>query len=139
MAAIRNHCRLLLARRAPTTSLLSRRYATQSYGGSASGYPDDTSAPRRDLEHPGPPAPDTTGSKPTSSSVAGQPSDGPLSSTNASSDLSSAQGTKPRPANPRPESAAEADSPDVRKHNEEMRDRADKPMNQLSQADSKVS
>jgi len=77
--------------------------------------------PKSDMEHPGPEAPADKGTnKPQSSS---------------SSDES---GHKAQPAIHRPKSAAEKEDPDVKKHNEEMEQRHERSVNQLSEKDNKV-
>jgi hypothetical protein len=73
-------------------------------------------------EHPGPEAPST---KNQSSSQSSSKSD------------SSSEG-KGRPAIHHPQSAAEKDDPEVKKHNEEMRQRSDQTANQLSEEENKV-
>jgi hypothetical protein len=135
MTALRTLTRLPRARIVPAFFPVSRRWATQSYGNEQSGHPGSDAAPRRDVEHPGPSAPDTSGGKSNSSSSgqsSGQPSSTSMSHSGASSD-------KGRPAIHQPESAAEADDPEVKKHNEEMRNRAEVSANQLSEDDNKVS
>lgn len=136
MAALRNISRLTRARIVPTPFAVSKRWATQSYGGDESGHPGSDAAPKRDAEHPGPSPPDTSGGSKSSSSSAGQSSDQP-SSTKMSH--SGAQSDKGRPAIHQPKSAAEEDDPEVKKHNEEMRNRAEVSANQLSEDDNKVS
>ena len=75
-----------------------------------------------DKEHPGPKTPAQEGS----SSAETQSSGSGSSSGNA------------KPAIHQPESAAEKDDPEVKKHNEEMRDRHEVSANQLGEADNKV-
>jgi hypothetical protein len=77
------------------------------------------------LEHPGPETP-------------AQKSSGSTSNTQSSQDQSSGSGDKGRPAIHHPQSAAEKDDPEVRKHNEEMRQRSEQSVNQLSEEDNKV-
>lgn len=133
MAALRVISRLPRTRAFPAVPL-SRRYGTEE-----SGHPGSKSAPRRDIEHPGPAAPDTSGSpkssSKSSSSSSGQSSDQPSST---SMSQSGAQSDKGSPAIHQPESASESEDPEVSKHNEEMRNRADKSVNQLSEDDNKV-
>ena len=74
------------------------------------------------LEHPGP---ETPASKdPTGSSSPSQ--------------TSSDSGQEAKPAIHHPTSAAERDDPEVRKHNEELRNRHEQSANQLSEDDNKV-
>lgn len=100
------------------------RAAHQSYGNDQSGHPQsDAKNPKEHLEHPGPdpPAAKSSGSD---TKVGGGSSE------------SSSQGGSP--AIHHPESAAEKDDPEVRKHNEEMRNRAEQTANQLSEDEQKV-
>lgn len=105
---------------APSISVTPRRYASQDYGSQQSGMEQDINAnnPKKHLEHPGPEPPSTkAGSGPTPDSGA---KDG---------------------ANPKiqqPVSSKEDQNEEVRKHNEEMRNRADKAANQLGEDDNKV-
>jgi len=129
---------LRLASRAPRVSrrvpLLSsstqpRRLAHQSYGNEQSGMQQgqDQQNPKANLEHPGPEAPAKKGTASSSNSSQTQSS---------GSSQSTSQGGSP--AIHRPESAAEKDNPDVRKHNEEMEQRHERSVNQLSEEDNKV-
>jgi predicted nucleic acid-binding Zn-ribbon protein len=77
------------------------------------------------LEHPGPEAPANQGSKSSSKTQSGESG-------------SSGSGDKGRPAIHQPKSAAEKDDPEVRKHNEDMKQRSEKSTNQLSEDDNKV-
>jgi len=70
----------------------------------------DQKNPKADMEHPGPEAPAKKGTDTSSSSPS-------KSQSGTSSETTSHGGS---PAISRPESAAEKDNPDVRKHNEEM-------------------
>jgi len=81
----------------------------------------DEKNPKSHLEHPGPEAPADKGKGQSQSS--------------SSSETSSQGGS---PAIHRPESAAEKDDPEVRKHNEEMEQRHERSVNQLSEDDNKV-
>ena len=77
---------------------------TESSGNRQSGHPEamDEKNPREDLEHPGPKTPAETSS--------------------SSQQQSQNSGTaKSQPKIHHPESAAEKDDPEVRKHNEDMR------------------
>jgi hypothetical protein len=132
MAPVRTIFRLPRARISPVGPF-TRRYATQSYGGDESGHPGSKEAPRRDAEHPGPPAPDVS----KGSSQASSQQSSTLTSTSTSQ--SSSQSDKGRPAIHQPKSAAEEDDPEVKKHNEEMRNRAEVSANQLAEKDNKVS
>lgn len=133
MSTLRTIAHLPRARLVPSSSHIRRRFAHQSYGNDQSGHPTSDTNPRRDVEHPGPDPPDTTGSasKASSSSSNDQPSSHASSKSNNEAD-------KGRPAIHQPESAAEADDPEVRKHNEEMRNRHEVSANQLSEKDNKV-
>lgn len=132
MSALRTIARLPRARLAPTSGCAPRRLAHQSYGNDQSGHSgSDSATPRRDIEHPGPEPPDTKDGAPKgSASSSGQPS--------TKGSQSNAQSDKGRPAIHQPESAAESEDPEVRKHNEEMRNRAEVSVNQLSEDDNKV-
>jgi len=87
----------------------------------------DQQNPKANLEHPGPEAPAKKGTASSSNSSQTQSS---------GSSQSTSQGGSP--AIHRPESAAEKDNPDVRKHNEEMEQRHERSVNQLSEEDNKV-
>lgn len=90
--------------------------------------------PKSHLEHPGPEAPATKGSiDKKSSSSSSSSSSSAQSSGNQESTTSGA-----RPAIHRPISAAEKTDPEVRKHNEEMEQRSERSVNQLSEDDNKV-
>lgn len=130
---------LRLAARAPRASRRSltfryaaqpRRLASQSYGNEQSGMEQGTDQknPKADMEHPGPEAPAKKGTDTSSSSPS-------KSQSGTSSETTSHGGS---PAISRPESAAEKDNPDVRKHNEEMEQRHERSVNQLSEEDNKV-
>ncbi|ETN46702.1 uncharacterized protein HMPREF1541_00889 [Cyphellophora europaea CBS 101466] len=134
MSVFRTVARCSRVRLPPAHTSIPRRFAHQSYGGGDSGYQESNSNPRRDLEHPGPDAPASKGQESSSSgsaSSSGQPSSTELSHDGASSGKGS-------PAIQQPKSSSESDNPEVKKHNEEMRDRADKSVNQLSEDDNKV-
>lgn len=123
-------CRLL-ASRAPRAHLFLRpttqtlRFAHQSYGNEQSGHEQDQDAknPKGHLEHPGPEAPATKESKGSSSSD--QPS-------------SSGETKDGDPKIYHPPTAAEKDDPEVRAHNEDMRNRHEQSVNQLAEGDNKV-
>lgn len=128
-AALRNVSRVSRVRPLQSVAYTPRRFAHQSYGDDQSGHPQSKdSNPRRDLEHPGP---DSPASKGSSSSPSGSSSSSNLSQTEAQSDQGS-------PAIHQPKSAAEDEDPEVRKHNEEMAQRHEKSVNQLSEKDNKV-
>lgn len=110
------------------------RLAHQSYGNEQSGMEQGTHLknPKSHLEHPGPEAPAAKGSidkksSSSSSSSSAQPSGNQKSTSD-----------DPGSAIHRPESAAEKTDPDVKKHNEEMEQRFDRSVNQLSEDDNKV-
>lgn len=90
----------------------------------------DEKNPKVGLEHPGPEAPAKKGTASSSSSSSSQ--------TQKSSSSSSDSSNGAKPAIHRPESAAEKDDPEVRKHNEEMEQRHERSVNQLSEKDNKV-
>jgi hypothetical protein len=101
------------------------RNAHSSYGDKQSGHPEGSdSKSTSHLEHPGPDPPNTGSSASKSGSKGTTHSSG-------SSDKGS-------PAIHSPQSAAEKDDPEVRKHNEEMRQRHERSVNQLSEDDNKV-
>jgi hypothetical protein len=103
----------------------SIRNAHSSYGDKQSGHPEGTnSKDTSHLEHPGPDPPNT-GSSASKSASKG------TSQSSSSSDKGS-------PAIQSPESTAEKDNPEVRQHNEEMRQRHERSVNQLSEEDNKV-
>lgn len=90
----------------PARRSLAASYAT--YGNSQSGHEKaahDEVNPREDLEHPGPKAPADKGTN---------------SSSEQQSSMDSSSG-KSEPKIHHPESQAEKDDPEVRKHNEDMR------------------
>ena len=129
MQALRAISRVPRAGLIPGASSIPRRYAHQSYGNEQSGHSGSSDqTPKRNLEHPGPESPAEQGKSTSSSSQQGS---GPKSHTDAKTD-------RGRPAIHQPESAAESEDPEVRKHNEEMRHRSDKSVNQLSEKDNKV-
>lgn len=106
--------------RAPIVSV-PRRFAGD-YGSVQSGHDQGINEdnPKKHLEHPGPEPPSTkSGSSPSSSS-----------SSSSSSDA--------EPKIHQPKSAAEDQNEDVRKHNEEMKNRSEKSANQLAEEDNKV-
>ncbi|KIW84174.1 hypothetical protein Z517_03423 [Fonsecaea pedrosoi CBS 271.37] len=93
-----------------------RRFAHQSYGNEQSGMQQGTNQenPKSDMEHPGPEAP----------------------ATGKGGSSSSSQGASPKIHSPK--SAAEDNDPEVRKHNEELEQRHERTVNQLSEDDNKV-
>ena len=128
---------------------ISKRWSTQSYGGSEQsdqpGKETDIPNRRADLEHPGPPAPDTgsSNSKSSSSESKQESSSSSNSSGNKNPPQSSGEGkgsqTKDgkRPAIYEPGPAHEEATEDVKKHNDEMSQRYEKSANQLD-GDGKV-
>jgi hypothetical protein len=110
------------------------RLAHQSYGNEQSGMEQGTNLknPKSHLEHPGPEAPATKGSIDKKSSSSSS------SSSEQSSGNQDSTSNGARPAIHRPKSAAEKTDPEVRKHNEEMEQRSDRSVNQLSEEDNKV-
>ncbi|KAJ9629077.1 uncharacterized protein PV06_02207 [Exophiala oligosperma] len=106
-----------------------RRLAHQDYGSEQSGMEQgrDQKNPKSHLEHPGPEAPANMGTASSSGSSQAQSTE--------KSDTGSDRGS---PAIHRPESAAEKDNPEVRKHNEEMEQRHERSVNQLAEEDNKV-
>ncbi|KAK5051975.1 hypothetical protein LTR84_002779 [Exophiala bonariae] len=124
------------------------RLAHASYGNEQSGMEQGTHLknPKSNLEHPGPEAPANKGSiskeETTSSSSSSSSSSSNPSSSSSSSSQSSGSGEKSsdgaRPAIHSPKSAAEDTDPEVKKHNEEMAQRNDRSVNQLSEEDNKV-
>lgn len=112
---------------APVFTVQPRRFAHGDYGGDQSGHPkaSDQPNPSRKLEHPGPEPPSTQGGSSSSSS------------SQSASQSQSSSSDKGSPAIHRPPSAKEED-PEVRKHNEEMEQRSERTVNQLSEEDNKV-
>lgn len=115
--------------------------AHQSYGNEQSGMEQGTHLknPKSHLEHPGPEAPATKGSidkKSSSSSSSSSTSSSSSPAQSSGGEETTSQGG--RPAIHRPKSAAEEHDPEVRKHNEEMEQRSDRSVNQLSEDDNKV-
>jgi hypothetical protein len=89
----------------------------------------DQKNPMKHMEHPGPKSP------------ADQEKSGSSSSSNPSSSSDSASTTSKGGAEPKitqGKSEAGDQSEDVKQHNKEMENRADKPVNQISEDDSKV-
>jgi hypothetical protein len=126
---LRVGARLPLRHRLAPCSLVSQsttiRNAHSSYGDKQSGHPEGSdSKPTSHLEHPGPESPNT-GSSASKSASKGR------SQSSSSSDKGS-------PAIHSPQSAAEKNDPEVRQHNEEMRQRHERSVNQLSEDDNKV-
>ena len=104
----------------PSRSAVPRRFASGDYGSVQSGQEQGVNQdnPKKHLEHPGPEAPST------------KASNGPAAN---SGDKDGAS-----PKIHQPKSAAEDQDEDVRKHNEEMRNRSEKSVNQLGEDDNKV-
>lgn len=136
----------LAARPRPLRPVQAVRLAHQSYGNEQSGMEQGTHLknPKSDLEHPGPEAPANKGSiskeETSSSSSPSSSSDSPSSSSSPSNSSDSGEKTSQgaRPAIHSPKSAAEENDPEVKKHNEEMAQRSDRSVNQLSEDDNKV-
>ena len=101
-------------------SAVPRRFASSDYGSVQSGQDQGINEdnPKKHLEHPGP--------EPPSSKA----SDGPAANSGSKDGAS--------PKINQPKSASEDQNEDVRKHNEEMANRADKSVNQLGEKDNKV-
>jgi hypothetical protein len=121
-----------VTRHFPVLSYLtqSKRLASQDYGSKQSGMEQGINQknPKADLEHPGPESP--------SASKGGNQASNQSSGQRGSQSKSTSQGGSP--AIHRPESAAEKDDPEVRKHNEELENRYERTANQLSEKDNKV-
>ncbi|KIW10549.1 hypothetical protein PV08_11513 [Exophiala spinifera] len=119
----------LIRQQAGVFAVQPQRFAHQGYGGEQSGMEQgrDQKNPKSHLEHPGPEAPASKGTASSSGSSKAQPT--------SKSDSGSDRGS---PAIHRPESAAEKDDPEVRKHNEEMEQRHERSVNQLAEEDNKV-
>lgn len=100
-----------------STRLAPRRFASTDYGSKQSGHEQGINEdnPKKHLEHPGPEPPATKGQGQSSESKGGA-----------------------SPAIHQPSSGAEEQDLEVKKHNEEMKNRADKSANQLSEEDNKV-
>lgn len=140
---------LRLAARAPRAprQLPSLRYSAQpgrfvhsSYGNEQSGMEQGTheNNPKSHMEHPGPESPaskGTAGKGTANSKSSSSSSDTSESQSNSQPETTSQGGS---PAIHRPESAKEKDNPEVRKHNEEMEQRSERTVNQLSEKDNKV-
>ncbi|KAL2431459.1 hypothetical protein ABEF95_009246 [Exophiala dermatitidis] len=122
------------------------RFAHQSYGNEQSGMQQGTHEknPKVDMEHPGPEAPASKGTAKPSSSSSSSSSKPSSQSTSTSTSEGQSQGTPQTtsqggsPAIHRPKSAAEKEDPEVKKHNEEMEQRSERTVNQLSEEDNKV-
>jgi len=120
------------------------RFASSTYGNSQSGHQkSDAPNPQVDKEHPGPEAPadqgkgkdnssSTSGSSPESTTEGARST--PSSSTpeqsasDKSTDKTTSSGAKPALHRKDP---ADTDDPEVKKHNEDMRNRADQTPNQV--------
>lgn len=108
----------------PSISAVPRRFGSD-YGGSQGGQEQGVNEknPMKHLEHPGPEPPSTS-------------SGGGAAATSDSPDSSSKDGASPQIHQPK--SSSEDQSEDVRQHNEEMKNRAEKTSNQLGESDNKV-
>lgn len=109
--------RVLLTK--PSISAVPRRFAGD-YGSVQSGQEQGVHQdnPKKHLEHPGPEPPST------------KAGDGPAANSGEK------DGASPKISQPK--SAAEEQDQDVRKHNEDMRNRHEKSANQLGEQDNKV-
>lgn len=118
---LRTTLRISRVRVAPRSlSAVPRRFAGTDYGSKQSGQEQGINEPnpKQHLEHPGPETPATkAGSGHAANSG---PKDGA------------------EPKIHQPKSAAENENDDVRKHNEEMKNRSEKSANQLGEDDNKV-
>lgn len=109
--------------RVPAASI-SRRFASGDYG---SGEHNDLKRSKSDHEHPGPPPP-STGDKGSSKGASQQKSN------DSGSSQTTSNGAKPKILSASPPKEGE-EPPEVAKHNEEIRKRADKPNEGASNAD----
>lgn len=103
---------------------ISRRFASGDYG---SGEHNDLKRSKSDHEHPGPPPP-STGDKGSSKGASQQKSN------DSGSSQTTSNGAKPKILSASPPKEGE-EPPEVAKHNEEIRKRADKPNEGASNAD----
>lgn len=112
----------------PTCShrVQSIRLASTDYGKQSGMEGSEQKNPMSHMEHPGP--------DPPSAAKGGNQS----TSQNTDKNQSGNKKSGPGPAIHRPESAAEKDNPEVRKHNEELEQRYERTTNQLSEEDNKV-
>lgn len=133
---LRTFVRVPRARFIPSVYSQPRRFAHSSYGNEQSGQEQGLheTNPKVDLEHPGPKTPAQEGQGKEQGSSSGSDSS-PSQSESSSSDKSSSGAS---PTIQTPKSAAEDTDPEVKKHNEEMEQRADRSANQLSEDDNKV-
>ncbi|CZT16020.1 uncharacterized protein RCC_01860 [Ramularia collo-cygni] len=112
---------LVAATRAPAPGLgfISKRFNSSDYG---SGEHNNLKNPKADHEHPGPPPPNTN-------NKGGAPSSSSQENSTSQKSESGDGGEKPKPkilnASP-PKSGEEPE--DVKKHNEEMAQRAERPV-----------
>lgn len=134
----------------PAYAQQHRLYAGSSYGGGEGDpkgeNPSDQGAnPSADLEHPGPPPPSVgqgTGGGPTKKGAEGhntQQNSGGQASTDGSGGASGAKGDGPQPKiykHDAPEEQTHSD--EVRKHNEDVAKRHDRPNEQSAHEDDKV-
>ena len=105
------------ARIAPPSIVRSQyRLASTDYGSKQSGHEQGINQdnPKKHLEHPGPEPPSTK------------------------SNSGSGSGSDASPKIHQPKSPKEDQSEEVRKHNEEMKNRAEKTANQIGEEDNKV-
>jgi hypothetical protein len=108
------------------------------YGNSQSGHAkSDAPTPQVDKEHPGPEARADTGTAESPSSSQGSSSipseshsNSEKSASDKSKDRSNSSGAQPKLYNP--DDAADMDDPEVKKHNEDMRNRAEQTPNQIN-------
>lgn len=135
---LRSSIRVPRARFLPTTVLQPRRFAHSSYGNEQSGHEQGTNQknPMQEMEHPGPDAPNTEGAAPKGSGGSSGATKQSSSKSTESSSSNASSGGEPTISTPK--SAAEDESADVKKHNEEMAQRHDRSVNQLSEKDNKV-
>lgn len=127
--------------RIPTLSYQPARFASSqsSYGNSESGHPkSDAPNPQVHQEHPGPEAPADKGTADSSSSSPSEGSESTPSKSHSGSERSASDKSKDkhtssgaRPALHNPDDAADLDDPEVKKHNEDMRNRAEQTPNQV--------
>ncbi|KAF2210541.1 hypothetical protein CERZMDRAFT_121727 [Cercospora zeae-maydis SCOH1-5] len=113
--------------RAPFTTP-SLRFASGDYGSGAHKHGKELDKESHDREHPGPPPPSTGGGS-SKSSGSSQPSSG--SGKSQSSDGAAAQPKILEDARPNEDQQSE----EVRKHNEEFRERADRPREGVKEND----
>lgn len=117
-----------------TFTTTSRQYAGSDYGSKQSGYEQGINEknPMKHLEHPGPESPAASGQ------VKGSDTSGASQTESKGQQSGSSGSSKGKPTIQKPYTAAEDQDPEVKKHNEEMKHRADRSMNQLDESDNKV-